>query len=78
MAGRVDVNIVHQRLAHTAHFDQELQVVALKDMLAVHTGVPPEQQCLSSEKSDSVARGGLKLYDAISSGTPVLVAFSGF
>ena len=52
MAGRVDVNIVHQRLTYTAHFDVELQVAALKDMLAVHTGVPPEQQCLSSEKSE--------------------------
>ena len=52
MAGRVDVNVARQRLAYTAHFDQELQVAALKDMLAVHTGVPPEQQCLSSEKSE--------------------------
>jgi hypothetical protein len=50
MAGRVDVNIARQRLAYIAHFDRELQVAALKDMLAVHTGVPPEQQCLRSEK----------------------------
>ena len=50
MAGRVDVNIAHQRLTYIAHFDEELQVAALKDMLAVHTGVPPEQQSLCSEE----------------------------
>ena len=51
--GRIDVNICIgvESWTQTVHFEEELPVSELQNMLATSTGIPPEMQCLSCKKS---------------------------
>ena len=57
----VHVQIGADRVLHSAQFGRAITVVELKKFLALATGVPPDQQCLSQQGNELNDNGTISL-----------------